>query len=127
MWGICVMILKKTTELYSLNEWIVLCVNYISIKLLNMRRKRKGRKEEQEKVEEEEEKGERRKTTWKSGLDDSILARDTLTTVSCHRGSLYLQTSGGPKGTRDPTPICSTSPQRMLTLPTIIEIYGSHY
>lgn len=81
-------------------------------------------------MEEEEEKGERKKTTWKSGLDDSILARDTLTTVSCPHGSLYLQTSGGPKGARDPTPICSTSAQRMLTLPTlptIIAVYGSHY
>lgn len=78
-------------------------------------------------MEKEGEKRERKKTTWKSGLDDSILTRDTLTPVSCRHGSLYLQTSGSPKGTRDPTPICSSSPQRMPMLPTIIDVSGSHY
>ena len=81
-----------------------------------------GEEEGKKEAKEEEKK---RKTTKKSGLDDSraysILARDaltTVTTVTCHRGSWYFQTSGSPGDSRGPTPTCSPwsgdSPQRMF-------------
>lgn len=78
-------------------------MNCISIKLFKRRRKRRMTKKRGWGREKEEEK----KTTWKSGLDDSraysmlvrgVLITLTLTTVTRHHGSLYLQTSGSPKG-----------------------------